>query len=65
MAERVRNPTFSTRLREAFGLSYAGSSPAVHPAINTGGVEKLGSAQQPDVDAEKIKSKNQVVVGGA
>jgi len=57
MAERVRNPTFTTRLREAFGLSYAGSSPGVQPGISTGGVEKLGSVHQHEVDAEKIKGK--------
>jgi len=55
MAERVRNPTFSTRLREVFGLSFAGSSPGVPPVISTGSVEKLGSVNQPEVDAEKIK----------
>ena len=62
MAERIRNPTFSTRLREVFGLSYAGSSPGVPPVISSGSVEKLGSIHQPEVDAEKIKGKIQVVV---
>jgi hypothetical protein len=62
MAERIRNPTFSTRLREAFGLSYASSSPGAQPGINTGSVEKLGSVHQTEVDAEKIKGKIQVVV---
>jgi len=55
MAERIRNPTFTTRLRETFGLSHAGSSPGVHPGISTGSVEKLGSVHQSEVDAEKIK----------
>jgi hypothetical protein len=62
MAERVRNPTFTTRLREVFGLSYAGSSPGVQSSISTGSMEKLGSVHQTDVDAEKIKGKNQVIV---
>jgi hypothetical protein len=57
MVERVRNPTVSTRLREAFGLSYGGSSPGVHPGISTGSMEKLGTIHQPDVDAEKLKGK--------
>jgi hypothetical protein len=63
MAERVRNPTVTTRLREVLGLSYTGSSPGVHPSISSGSMEKLGSIHQSDVDAEKIKGKNQVVVG--
>jgi hypothetical protein len=62
MAERIRNPTVSSRLREAFGLSYGGSSPAVQPGISSGSVEKLGSVHQSDVDAEKIKGKTQVLV---
>jgi len=62
MAERTRNPTFSTRLREALGLSYAGSSPGVRPGISTGSVEKLGSVHQSEVDAEKLKGKIQVLV---
>jgi len=62
MAERIRNPTFSTRLREAFGFSFASSSPGVHPGISTGSVEKLGSVHQSEVDAEKLKGKIHVVV---
>ena len=62
MAERIRNPTFSTRLREVFGLPFAGSSPGVHPGVSTGSVEKLGSVHQTEVDAEKLKGKIQVVV---
>jgi len=62
MAERTRNPTFSARLREVFGLSHAGSSPGVHPGISTGSVEKLGSVHQSEVDAEKLKGKIQVLV---
>jgi len=62
MAERSRNPTFSTRLREAFGLSYAGGSQGVHPGVSTGSVEKLGSVHQSEVDAEKLKGKIQVLV---
>jgi hypothetical protein len=62
VAERVRNPTFTTRLREAFGFSFPGSSPGVHPGVSTGSVEKLGSVHQSEVDAEKLKGKVKVVV---
>jgi hypothetical protein len=57
MAERIRNPTISTRLREAFGLSYAGGSPLGHLGLSSGSVDKVGSFNQPDVEAEKIKGK--------
>jgi hypothetical protein len=60
MAERIRNPTIGTRLREAFGLSYAGGSPLAHPGI--GSVDRVGSFTQPDMEAEKLKGKNCVVV---
>jgi hypothetical protein len=55
MAERIRNPTIGTRLREAFGLSYTGGSPLGHPGI--GNVDRVGSFTQPEVEAEKIKGK--------
>jgi hypothetical protein len=57
MAEQIRNPTIGTRLREAFGLSYTGSSPLGYPGINSASVEKVGSFNQPEVEAEKMKGK--------
>jgi hypothetical protein len=64
MAERIRNPKLSTRLREAFALSFGGSSSGVNASVNTGSVEKSGSVHQSDVDVEKLKGENQVVFGG-
>lgn len=58
MAERIRNPTIGTRLREAFGLSYTGGSSLGHPGISSTSVDKVGSFNQPQVEAEKLKGKN-------
>lgn len=55
MAERIRNPTIGTRLREAFGLSYTGSNPLGYPGISSASVDKVGSFNQPEVEAEKMK----------
>jgi hypothetical protein len=57
LAERLRNPTISTRLREALGLAFAGSSQG-HPGMSSGNVEKLGSLHQSDMETEKIKGKD-------
>jgi hypothetical protein len=62
VAERIRNPTIGTRLREAFGLSYTGSSTLGYPGIGSASVEKVGSFNQPEVEAEKMKGKISVVV---
>ncbi|XP_023708046.1 ATP-dependent zinc metalloprotease YME1L isoform X2 [Cryptotermes secundus] len=57
MAERIRNPTIGMRLRQAFGLSYTGGSPLGHPGISSTSVGKVGSFNQPEVEAEKLKDE--------
>jgi hypothetical protein len=57
IAERLRNPTIGTRVRESLGLSYVGNIPGGQQGISSGSVEKLGSFHQSDVEAEKLKGK--------
>lgn len=52
-AERLRNPTWGSRLSEALGLS---ETDATSTSLRTGSVEKLGSIHQTGLDSDKIKA---------